>query len=196
MINMSKITNSFNNNPIAGLLPNDNSIEFYGVRQTKQVIWLQNGCSRYFQDLPVQFYALLKTAYLKDHKAQNFLKEITSHLPRQVELFTYYMYGELNPTPDIINGVLGPAENFRDKEACPSLLWDSKTMKIGTHELTPRQLLIIDLMAKGLADKQIAPIMGIAVTTLDNHKQNLFKSINAYSKYDVLRLAFQSKILA
>ncbi|MFV9552053.1 response regulator transcription factor [Algibacter sp. PT7-4] len=196
MINKSKINNSNPKLPIAGVLPSDNNVEFIGVRTTKQVIWMQNGCSHYFSDLPLKYFNLLKRAYLKDHKAQRFLSRVTDHLPRQIELFTYYMYGELDATPDISNNVLQPSENFRHKTNCPSLLWSTKTINIGKHILTPRQIVIIDLMAKGLADKQIACVLGIAHKTLDNHKQKLFKDLGVTSKYDVLKLSFQYKIVA
>lgn len=197
MINNNiKINNLTPKLPIAGVLPSDNNVEFIGVRKTKQVIWMQNGCSHYFSDLPIQYFNLLKRAYLKDHKAQRFLIQVTDDLSRQIELFTYYMYGELDTTPDIQNGVLSTSENFRDTKNCPSLLWNSKNINIGNHILTPRQIVIIDLMAKGLADKQIADAIGIAHKTLDNHKQTLFKALNVHSKFDILKLSFQHKIVA
>lgn len=196
MINNSEITN-FNHYPqIAGMNPGDNSIEFQGVRKTKQVLWMQNGSNHYFCDLPIEHYTLLKNAYLKDHKAVSFLSGVTDHLNQQVELYTYYMYGEVDSTPDIKNGKLAPSENFRDTNDCPSLLWESKNINIGSHILTPRQLVIIDLMAKGMADKQIADALGIAHKTLDNHKQKMFKDLGVQSKYDILKLSFQHKIVA
>ena len=56
MINSSKIT-TFNDVPqIAGVMPGDNNVEFVGVRKTKQVLWIQNGSTRYFADLPVRLF--------------------------------------------------------------------------------------------------------------------------------------------
>ena len=196
MINNSEITNFSPYPQIAGVMPNDSNIEFIGIRKTKQVLWMQNGSNHYFCDLPIEHYTLLKNAYLKDHKAVRFLSGVTDHINQQVELYTYYMYGEVDSTPDISNGKLAPSENFRDTRNCPSLLWNSKNINIGSHILTPRQLLIIDLMHKGLTDKQIAVALGIAHKTIDNHKQKLFKALNVPSKYDVLILAFQYKIIA
>ena len=196
MINNPKITQFTPTPQVAGVLPNDSNIEFVGVRQTQQVIWLQNGCSSYFTDLPVKYFQLLQRAYSKDHKAQRFLKEVTSDVSRQVELFTYYMYGDLDTTPDILNGELSPSENFRHHTNCPSLLWNTKTINIGDHILTPRQLVIIDLMARDMPDKAIASTLGISPKTLENHKSKLFKAVGVHSKYALLKASFQHKIVA
>lgn len=196
MINTAKITNNFSANPIAGLLPNDNAIEFMGIRETKKVLWFQNGCAHYFNELPSAEYNLLKKAYLEDEKAFIFLYKITPILFEQVELFTYYNYGALDGTPDILNGELSPSENFRDKENCPSLLWCSKKLTIGDHVLIPRQITMIDCMSKGIPDKTIADVLNIAHSTLDNHKKTLFSALNIQSKSELLQLAFLNKIIA
>ncbi len=46
---------------LAGLKPSDNNIEFVALRETKQVIWLQNGSSHYFTDLPAKYFSLVMT---------------------------------------------------------------------------------------------------------------------------------------
>lgn len=195
MINIDK-SNAFSRPAqIAGLMPGDQSIEFFGIRETKKVIWLQNGCSHYFSDLPIDYFMLLKQAYLQDHKAQEFLSQVAPDQSRQIELYTYYMYGSLDGTPDIVNGHLGPVENFRDKRNCPSLLWQSKQINIGGHTLTPRQITIIDLIAKDLPNKAIADVMGIKLSTYDFHAANLFKAIGVTNKTALLKLAYQHKIL-
>ncbi|WP_340074492.1 response regulator transcription factor [Leptobacterium sp. I13] len=195
MINTSKIT-TFNKHPqIAGVMPNDSNIEFVGVRKTKHVLWLQNGSNHYFTDLPARYYELLKEAYLKDHKAVEFLSGVTDDQHRQVELYTYYMYGELDATPDIMNDKLSPSENFRDKRDCPSLLWNSKNIRIGNYSLTPRQLVIIDLIGD-LPDKAIAAALGVSHKTLDFHKANLFRAVGVHTKTGLLRLAIRHKIIS
>lgn len=196
MINASKTT-TFNEHPqIAGVMPNDTSIEFIGVRKTQQVLWMQNGNNHYFSDLPIEHYNLLKSAYLKDHKAKRFLEAVSDHLPRQVELYTYYMYGEVDSTPDIANGKLSASENFRDTKNCPSLLWLSKNINIGSHVLTPRQLVIVDLIGENVPDKAIASVLGISHKTLDFHKSKLFKAVGVNSKLELLKKSMKYKIVA
>ncbi len=180
---------------IAGVMPNDSNIEFAGVRKSKTVIWLQHGSSHYFSDLPTEYYDLLKKSYLKDHKAVKFLSIVTDIQHRQVELYTYYMYGELDGTPDIENGKLASSENFRDIKNCPSLLWNSKNINIGNHILTPRQLIIIDLIGNDLPDKAIAAALGVSQKTLDFHKANLYKAVGVKTKTALLKLSIQHKII-
>ena len=194
MINSSKITNFSPHLQIAGLMPNDSSIEFVGVRQSQKVMWLQNGTNHYFSDLPLEFYTLLKEAYLTDHKAVDFLSQVAENLKTQVELYTYYMYGALDSTPDIKNGVLGPSENFRHSRNCPSLLWESKNMNIGAHIFTPRQIVIVDLISDNLPDKAIAAALGITIKTLDSHKSRLFRALRVTTKTELLHLSILYKI--
>jgi DNA-binding CsgD family transcriptional regulator len=195
MINSSKIT-TFNHLPqIAGVMPNDNNVEFVGVRKTKQVLWIQNGSTRYFNDLPVRYFKLLKEAYLSDTKAVEFLSNVTNEVHHQVELYTYYMYGELDCTPDIENGKLATSENFRDQQDCPSLLWNSKTLNINEHILTPRQIIMIDLIGKNEPDKAMADFLKISHKTFDFHKKNLFNAVGAESKMDLLKLSLIHKIV-
>ena len=196
MINSNKVTNFSPYPQIAGVMPNDSNVEFIGIRKTKQVFWMQNGSNHYFCDLPIEHYTLLKNAYLKDHKAVRFLSGVTDHLNQQVELYTYYMYGEIDSTPDISNGKLAASENFRDIRNCPSLLWNSKNINIGNHILTPRQLVIVDLIGNNLPDKAIAGVLGISHKTLDFHKANLFKALGISTKMELLKLSIQHKIIA
>jgi DNA-binding CsgD family transcriptional regulator len=159
-------------------------------------MWLQNGSIHYFADLPADAYELVKNAYLKSHKAKSFLQEVSDHLPRQVELYAYYMWGDLDSTPDIKDGKLSASENFRDVRNCPSLLWNSKNINIGDHILTPRQLVIVDLIGSNLPDKAIADALGITQKTLDFHKAKLFKAVGVTTKMDLLKLSIKYKIVA
>jgi DNA-binding CsgD family transcriptional regulator len=179
----------------SGLLPNDSSIEFFGERKTKQVYWLRNGNAHYFADLPFEYYSMLKAAYSKDHQAQGFLREVTDDERRQVELYTYYLYGSLDSNPDIKNGSLSLAENFRSSKNCPSLRWNSKQIRFNGKPLSPRQIVIIDFIADDLPDKAIAQRMNISQSTLDFHKRNLFELAGVQTKVGLIKKAVQENIV-
>ena len=197
MINNDKTTNFSAIPQAAGLMPNDSTIEFIGNRRTKQVMWMQNGCNHYFTDIPLEYFLLLKKAYLRDPKAVWFLSSVTPHLNQQVELYTYYLYGEIDSTPDIKNGKLSASENFRHSRNCPSLLWNSKNINIRSHILTPRQLIIIDsILIQNLPDKAIAAVLGISITTLDFHKAKLLKAVGVTNKMELQKLALKYKVIA
>lgn len=196
MINKSKSTKRIQFPQGFSMLPSNNNIHFFGIRKSKEVLWIRNGATRYFNDLPSQFFNLLEEAYFKDTKAVEFLTNVTDRVARQVELFTYYMYGDLNNTPDIVDGKLARCNNFRDKQECPSLHWNSKNIKIENHILTARQLLIIDLIGENLPDKAIASALNISQKTFDFHKRNLFKALGINTKMELLKLSIQHKIIA
>lgn len=189
MINKIKSTD------FSGLLPNDSSIEFFGERKTKKVYWLRNGNAHYFADLPFEYYSMLKAAYLSDPEAKTFLSEITEDERRQLELYTYYLYGALDSNPDIKNGSLSIPENFRDIKNCPSLRWFNKKIRLCGKDLTPRQIVIIDFIADDLPDKAIAQRMGISASTLDFHKKNLYELAGVQTKVGLIKKAIQQQII-
>lgn len=183
----------------AGLALNDNNIEFVGSKDTKTVIWLRNGNAHAFKNLPGEIYSKLKAAYLSDPEAvkafQIFYPNMVDET-RQVELYTYYVYGDLDSKPDIINGELQPSENFRDTEDCISLAFNSKNIDFMGIPLKIRQIKMIDAWSKGIPDKTIASdILEIALTTYDFHKSKLFKLLQAESKPEAVSIAYKHHIL-
>lgn len=182
-----------NQEMIAGIMPSDHSVEFYGIKNNKQVIWFQNGSTNYFSDLPIQYLQLIKAEYLKHPKAVAFLKAVTDSFPRQLELFTYYMYGALDSTPDIKDGVLSAPENFRDSKNCPSLLWNCKQIIVNNYALTPRELIITDFFFENTPDKAIAQFVGISHSYLDQVKHQLFKKTGVTTKVAYLIAAIQQQ---
>jgi DNA-binding CsgD family transcriptional regulator len=195
MINTYKSNQNAPTPQIAGLFPSDESIEFAGIRDTKKVLWLQNGNTHYFKDLPFKYFNLLKEAYLQDDKAIAFISKIHKHVTDQVELYTYYMYGDLDSTPDIENGKLSESENFRDKRNCPSLLWNKKQMTIDNYILTPRDLVMIDLMADDYKDAVIAESIGVSHSYYDQLKRNLFTYTKTETKTALVLKAKDQKVI-
>ena len=195
MINTHKSNQNLQTPPIAGLFPGDDSVEFVGNRETKKVLWLQNGSNHYFTDLPADHYNLVKTEYLKTPNAVKFCSAIYKKEKDQVELFTYYMYGDLDNTPDIKKGVLSASENFRDKKDCPSLLWNSKNITIDRYILTPRDLVMIDMMADDFIDTAIADAIHVSVSYYDQLKRNLFNYTNTHSKTALVLKAKEQNVI-
>ena len=195
MINTCKTNQKTTTPQIAGLFPGDNNIEFVGNKETKRVLWLQNGSNHYFTDLPAQYFELLKNQYLTDHKAVEFISQIHNNLADQVELYTYYMYGDLDNTPDISNGVLSASENFRDKRNCPSLRWNAKNITLDNYILTPRDIVMIDMMADDYIDAAIADAIGVSHSHFDSLKRKLFSYTNTQSKPALLLKAKDQKVI-
>lgn len=193
--NHNKNNQNFPPPKIAGLFPGDDAIEFVGNKDTKTALWLQNGTSHYFNDLPNIYYQLVKDSYLSQQKAVAFISKIHTALKDQVNMYVYYMWGDLDSTPDIKNGVLSESENFRDKRDCPSLLWNKKNLTIDNYILTPRDIAIIDMMADDHIDDVIAPAIGVSRSYFDELKRNLFNYTNTNSKPALLLKASKQNVI-
>lgn len=187
---------------IAGMDPrNPNDVEFFGIRPSKTVQFLQAGRVHYFEELSPKNFQLLQKELYYDDPAQAYFKnlqlETGNPLPhiRKVELYTYYLFGDLDHTPDIKDGILQRSENFRDTFFCPSLQFSRKDINMDDYVLTERDLVIIQMSALGIKDEAIAEELSIAVKTLDSHKTKLFKNTGTQSKLDLITKAYQNKII-
>ena len=195
MINNNKNNQTLPTPQIAGLFPGDDSIEFVGIEDSKTSLWLQNGAAHYFNDLPIKYYNLVKESYLNEPEAIAFISKIHSKLKDQVNMYVYYMWGDLDSTPDIKDGKLSASENFRDKRDCPSLLWNKKNLTIDNYILTPRDIAIIDMMSDDYIDDVIAPAVGVSRSYFDELKRKLFTNTNTTSKPSLLLKAKTQKVI-
>jgi len=57
-----------------------------------------------------------------------------------------------------------------------------KTSEITTESLTSRQLEVLNLMRDGLQNKQIAMVMGISLSAVKGHIENIFKVLNVNNR--------------
>ena len=194
MINKHKITTLTAKAQVAGLDPSDNNIEFIGVCDTQEVLWMQHGCAHEFKNLPKWAYQICQHQYLNDKIAVRQLTALDISPERQVELYIYHLYGDVDATPDIKDGVLQPSENFRHSKNCASLDWETKDITIDGQPLTKRELKIIDLILEDIPDKAIAFEFGIKQSTLDFHKRNLFKNVGVNSKTALIIKALNQHI--
>src|SRR5690554_2261961 len=134
--------------PLAGITRNEEDIEFFGIKKNQTVQFLQGGQVYHFDDLAPKYFVLLLNKLNSDKGALEFFHGKGYTTKRKVELYTYLLYGSLDHTPDIKDGVLQPCENFRHVQNCPSLRFDEKKIKLAGEELTIRDLTIIDMSAQ------------------------------------------------
>ncbi len=181
---------------IAGInLKNETDIEFFGIKKNKTVQFLQAGRVHYFRELPAKYFVLLHKKMNSDKPALQYFSKFDYSLTRKVELYTYFLYGYLDHTPDIISGMLQVSENFRDSPHCPSLAFSGKDMTIDGVSLTLRELTIIDMSARECTDYEIACELNITNSTLDWHKRNLFIKTKTQTKLGVVMKAFMNHII-
>lgn len=186
MINNSKITEKTATLQVAGLLPGDSTIEFIGISETQEVLWLQNGRTLPFKYLPKTIYQKCQEKYLSDAIAFKELSQLPISTERQVEVFIYHLYGDIDSKPDFKDENLQPSENYRHQKNTSCLSWDTKWLTIDGIVLTNRDLRIIDLMIEDAPDKLIAVELGISHSTLDFHKRNLYKKFSVKTKIELI----------
>ena len=166
-----------------------------------EVTFIQNGKNLAFSYLPMEYFEILSNAYRSNHAARHKLSNFKENgrlisYERQVELYTYFMYGGLDNTPDMVNGMLQEPENFRHDRNCISLEW--KTIKLKGCPLKPRELEMIDRMAEDpdKKDEVIAMEMGKALSTYNQQKGDLFRKVGVKSRPALLALAIRQQVAA
>jgi len=67
--------------------------------------------------------------------------------------------------------------------------WDASTVNP-----TPRELEVVQLLAEGRANKEIATILRISVHTVETHRANIMQKLGLHSLSDLTRYAIRNKI--
>jgi DNA-binding NarL/FixJ family response regulator len=62
--------------------------------------------------------------------------------------------------------------------------------------LSTRQPEVLDLLAKGLSNKEMAHRMGLSIRTVDSHVAFLFKKLNVSSRTEAVLLAMRQGIIS
>jgi len=62
--------------------------------------------------------------------------------------------------------------------------------------LTPTELAITKLIAKGLSDKEIAPVQGISIHTVKQHKKHIFLKLHINKSTELVALAYDCGLVS
>jgi DNA-binding NarL/FixJ family response regulator len=94
----------------------------------------------------------------------------------------------------IRNAVAG--ETVIGHEFVPKLLEDaSRGMPMGQPELTPREQEILELVAEGMANREVAERLNISARTAQKHLENLFKKLHVHDRTELVTQAFRRGLL-
>ena len=69
----------------------------------------------------------------------------------------------------------------------PSLLFESENEPLERGPLTERELEVLGLLAKGLANKQIAAALGISEHTVKFHVSSIYQKLNVTNRTEAVR---------
>ncbi|MEO6993397.1 MAG: response regulator transcription factor [Lacunisphaera sp.] len=67
--------------------------------------------------------------------------------------------------------------------------------KAGASELTSRETEVLQLVAEGSANKQVAAVLGISVKTVEKHRQHLMDKLNIHQTAGLTRYAIASGVI-
>lgn len=78
-----------------------------------------------------------------------------------------------------------------------NILADSvaKPEVIDHADITPREKEVLELVAKGNSTKQVADILGISVRTVESHRINMLKKMKVSNTAELIKKAFDLKLL-
>jgi len=61
--------------------------------------------------------------------------------------------------------------------------------------LTPREVEVVQLLANGYTNRQIASLLAISVRTVESHRSNLMNKLNLHSRSDLVQYAAKNGLL-
>ncbi len=68
--------------------------------------------------------------------------------------------------------------------------------KPDNHALTPREREIIQLLAEGKSNKEVATTLGISVHTAETHRTNIMRKLEVHSVSELVRYAIRQNIVS
>jgi two-component system, NarL family, response regulator NreC len=110
------------------------------------------------------------------------LKDATAH--ELVDAIRLVQHGETVLSPPITRLVV---ENY--------LRWGDLPKEADSSGLSPREREVLQLIAEGYSNKQIAEILCISMKTVQAHRKNLMSKLNLHNRADLIKYAIQRKII-
>jgi two-component system response regulator NreC len=75
------------------------------------------------------------------------------------------------------------------------LRWGDLQARHTSNGLNPREREVLQLIAEGYTNKQIAEILCISVKTVQTHRTNLMSKLDLHDRADLIKYAIQKKII-
>jgi len=63
------------------------------------------------------------------------------------------------------------------------------------NKLSPREREVLQLIAEGYTNKEIAEILSISIKTVQAHRANMMKKLDLHDRGDLIKYAIQKKII-
>lgn len=109
-----------------------------------------------------------------------------------VEAIRGAYYGNVQLHPDVSSHLMSDSEEHASFLNDPSYLNKEEILA----ELTPREIEVLQLIAKGMSNKEIAAALTIAEKTVKTHVSNLFSKLDVADRTQAALLAIKHRIIS
>lgn len=99
---------------------------------------------------------------------------------------------------DLVNGIRNAVagETVIGQEFVPKLIADAQRgVPLGQPEVTKREQQVLELVAEGCANREVADKLGISPRTAAKHLENLFKKFDVHDRTELVAHAFRRGLL-
>jgi DNA-binding NarL/FixJ family response regulator len=93
-------------------------------------------------------------------------------------------------------GYLCPAVCKAVMEECRRSLKENRGAGSDLNRLTPRETEVLQLVAEGFANKQIADVLGVNIKTVEKHRQDLMNKLNIHQTASLTRFAVEQGMVS
>ena len=99
------------------------------------------------------------------------------------------------PSSELVKAV--EAIRLGDRYLCSMLgeEMSKKTSRNGRPALTPRRQIILELVAQGKMNSEIADLLGLSVRTIEHHRDSIRKRLGLKSTIDLVKYAVENRII-
>jgi len=180
----------------AGLI--DSNIEVFSDEK-ENLFAIHGGITIAFFDLPEEIIAAFKEEMLNNTQA---IVSLNKHglktIDEMLHQYVWCNYGGFDNTPDFITESNDLTKEFwlcGKRKDCPFVHKVCGQLIAPNEEyLTKQEIRIIQLIAAGLFDAELAETLFIAQGTIIAHKANIFRKLQVNSKNEVTIFAYQNNL--
>lgn len=91
-----------------------------------------------------------------------------------------------NAIGEVLRGTIYLPKHYRDAARTRRPKVDNRDLLKRLHDLTPQQLRVLDMLRKGLQNKQIAYELKICETTVKVHVSDILRKLNVFSRTNAI----------
>jgi len=177
----------------AFLVPGCNAFEFFKI--DGRLYYMSNGKQKEiitYSDIPSKVCDIVEESLIKNkHLMKGLMLIAGNNLENIILQFIKCRLSGNDAYSDVINGVL--TEEFIDCEKRGNCIAEKCVCRF--HNLTPKEIEVIKLIAAGYADKQIADILGMSEQTIPVHRKHIHEKLGTESKPQIVAFAFNHNII-